>query len=89
MTLSARRRDAVLDLTVADEGGGLPDAFLQHAFERFRRADDARTGEGAGLGLAIVKAVAEAHGGAASIRNVDGAGALATISIPLATADDG
>ncbi len=89
VTLAARRRDDVLDLTVADEGGGLPDAFLQHAFERFRRADDARTGEGAGLGLAIVEAVAEAHGGAASIRNVDGAGALATISIPLATADDG
>jgi heavy metal sensor kinase len=87
VTLSARRRGAVLDLTVADEGSGLPDAFLQHAFERFRRADDARTGEGAGLGLAIVEAVAEAHGGAASIRNVDGGGALATISLPLAAAD--
>ena len=52
---------------VADEGPGPPEAFVPYAFERFSRADDARTGDGAGLGLALVDAVARAHGGAATV----------------------
>ena len=50
-------------LRVSDEGHGFPPDFLPHAFERFSRADAARTDGGAGLGLAIVDAVARAHGG--------------------------
>ena len=51
----------------ADEGAGPACRASPHAFERFSRADDARTGDGAGLGLALVDAVARAHGGTASV----------------------
>jgi signal transduction histidine kinase len=69
VALTAACGDGVVRFAVADEGEGFPAAFLPHAFERLRRADDARTGGGAGLGLAIVAAVAEAHGGTAYVRN--------------------
>ena len=58
-----------------DHGPGFPPGFLEHAFERFSRADSGRSSGGAGLGLAIVQAVAVAHGGAATARNVRGNGA--------------
>ena len=54
-------------LRVSDEGPGFPAGFAPRAFERFSRADESRGTGGAGLGLAIVAAVAEAHGGAASV----------------------
>ncbi len=58
-------RDGEVAITVADEGYGVPPDALAEIFDRFARADAARTrgGGGAGLGLAIVKAIAEAHGG--------------------------
>ena len=64
-------------LRVADEGQGFSPDFLPQAFERFSRADMARTTGGAGLGLAIVDAVARAHGGLASA-----AGATVTLLLP-------
>jgi signal transduction histidine kinase len=54
-------------LRVSDEGPGFPVGFAPRAFERFSRADESRGTGGAGLGLAIVAAVAEAHGGTASV----------------------
>jgi heavy metal sensor kinase len=63
--LGAVERDGRVDLHVSDEGPGLAPQFLPHAFERFSRADAARTGGGAGLGLALAAAIAEAHGGEA------------------------
>ena len=63
--LEAGRDGDSVTLRVADEGDGFPPDFLPHAFERFSRADSARTTGGAGLGLAIVDAVARAHGGRA------------------------
>ena len=46
--VSARRDDGLVVVEVADEGGGFPQGFAEHAFERFTRADDGRTGGGAG-----------------------------------------
>jgi two-component system, OmpR family, sensor kinase len=63
--LDAVEHDGRVELHVHDEGPGLPPDFLPHAFERFSRADAARTGGGAGLGLALASAIAEAHGGTA------------------------
>ena len=76
------RRNGSVELHVLDEGTGFPAEFLEHAFERFARADQARAGEGAGLGLAIVETVARAHGGSAHAVNREGGGADVWISLP-------
>jgi signal transduction histidine kinase len=54
-------------ISVTDQGPGVPAALGTRAFDRFTRADASRTTRGNGLGLALVKAVAEAHGGTASL----------------------
>lgn len=84
--LSAGTHNGRLDLHVRDHGPGLPPAFLDHAFERFARADPTRNQHGAGLGLAIVKAIAQSHGGTARIANHPDGGADASITIPTVTA---
>jgi len=74
--------DAVV--AVCDDGPGFPPEFLPHAFERFRRADDARarTDGGSGLGLAIVQAIALTHGGSVEARNRAPHGAEVTLRVP-------
>jgi two-component system, OmpR family, sensor kinase len=80
--LEAERRDGDVTLRVSDEGGGFPASFLPHAFERFARADEARSRGATGLGLAIVDAVARAHGGVARAANRDGGGAVVWLTLP-------
>ncbi|MDA0166168.1 ATP-binding protein [Solirubrobacter ginsenosidimutans] len=79
--LSARTENGHVELHVYDEGRGFPPDFLPRAFERFTRADEARTRGGTGLGLAIAAAVAGAHGGSAHAENIEG-GADVWIALP-------
>ena len=67
--VTARPAPGGVEIAVSDEGVGIPEEALGRIFERFARADAARTrdGGGAGLGLAIVDAVAKAHGGECSV----------------------
>lgn len=83
--LVARRADGQAELHVQDEGPGFPEGFVDHAFDRFSRADPARQGPGAGLGLAIVGVIANAHGGSAHAANRDG-GADVWLELPADTA---
>jgi two-component system, OmpR family, sensor kinase len=71
---------------IADQGPGLTQAQAEHVFERFYRADQARTRQsgGAGLGLAIVAALVAAHGGNVWVESPPGGGAIFRIAIPLA-----
>ena len=74
---------------VADAGPGLTDEQLEHAFERFYRGDTSRSRDagGAGLGLAIIAAIAESHGGSATVVNEGrdgGSGLTVRVTIPLA-----
>ena len=63
VALSARTEPGGVEIVVADDGPGMPDADRQRAGERFFRADAARTTPGSGLGLSLVRAVAALHGG--------------------------
>lgn len=80
--LAADAGRGLVEIHVTDEGEGFPDAFLERAFERFSRADEARRRGGSGLGLAIVELVARAHGGTAGARN-SAAGTDVWLSLPL------
>ncbi|WP_284749723.1 sensor histidine kinase [Amycolatopsis sp. RTGN1] len=74
--------DVVIE--VADTGAGIAPEDLPHVFDRFWRADKARTRGtgGSGLGLAIVRKLAEAHGGTATAVSVPGQGSTFTLRLP-------
>jgi two-component system, OmpR family, phosphate regulon sensor histidine kinase PhoR len=87
IVMSASRQDNRFLLCVSDQGPGVPESDLPRIFERFYRADKARSrGErdpgGTGLGLAIVKHLIELHGGTVSAANQKGGGAVFTIALP-------
>ena len=71
-------------LQVADDGPGFTPEHAARVFERFYRGDESRTraSGGTGLGLSIVAAIAEAHGGRATVTSAPGAGATFTVSLP-------
>jgi two-component system OmpR family sensor kinase len=79
--MTARPSNDSFELAVSDEGAGFPTEFLPYAFERFSRAEVARSGGGAGLGLGIAEAIARAHGGTAAATNSAG-GPVITLRIP-------
>jgi signal transduction histidine kinase len=70
-------------LTVTDDGPGFPPGAAGRVFERFYRADPARSGSGTGLGLAIVRELAQAHGGSAHAENVAPHGARVGVILPI------
>jgi signal transduction histidine kinase len=74
ITLRAYALSGELVIEVADEGAGIPENAMESIFDRFARADDARTRAhgGVGLGLAIVAAIARAHGGRCTVERRDG-----------------
>lgn len=69
-------------LVVRDDGIGMTEQEAAHAFDRFWRAQDARSTPGFGLGLPLVKQIAEAHGGGVSIASKPGAGTSVTLTLP-------
>jgi signal transduction histidine kinase len=85
VTLGPAAGDTVR-LQISDTGPGFPPEFLPHAFDRFRRAETARTsGSSTGLGLAIVAAVVRGHRGTVQASNqVPGPGATVSITLPMA-----
>jgi signal transduction histidine kinase len=82
--LAAEERDGFVELHVRDAGSGFPDDFRARAFDRFSRADEARSRGGSGLGLSIVELVARAHGGRAGARNLPSGGADVWLALPRA-----
>jgi two-component system OmpR family sensor kinase len=83
--LSAEPPTAVIE--VVDQGPGLTPEQAQRVFERFYRADSARSrrsGGGTGLGLAIVAALVAAHRGTVEVDSVPGKGATFRVRLPLA-----
>ncbi len=87
VAVGVRSREGTVEISVSDQGIGIAEADLERVFERFYRADPARsraTG-GTGLGLAIVKHIATNHGGGVSVWSVEGSGSTFTLRLPAAT----
>jgi two-component system OmpR family sensor kinase len=89
VTISVGTRDGEAILEVADTGPGLSDEQKARVFERFYRADTARTRStgGSGLGLSIVAALVAAHSGRVTVADTPGGGATFTVHLPLSPAD--
>jgi two-component system, OmpR family, sensor histidine kinase SenX3 len=82
--ISTKECDPMVDISVVDQGIGIPHDELDRIFERFYRVDPARhrsTG-GTGLGLSIVKHVAATHGGDVRVWSLEGQGSTFTLSLP-------
>jgi two-component system, OmpR family, sensor histidine kinase SenX3 len=85
VVVAVRREGELAEISVTDQGIGIPEQDLKRIFERFYRVDPARsrvTG-GTGLGLSIVKHIAATHGGDVAVWSVEGAGSTFTLRLPL------
>ncbi len=86
VTIRAMEDRGEVQVSVTDTGKGISANALPHIFDRFYRADTARSGgdgHGAGLGLAIVHEVVAAHGGRISVRSAEGRGTGFVVHLPL------
>ena len=81
--LAADASDDAVVVSVVDSGGGIPPGDVLHVFERFYKADPARTSgsDGSGLGLSIAKAIVERHGGTIEVKSRPGR-TVFTIRLP-------
>jgi heavy metal sensor kinase len=86
--LATRLMDGQVEVIVSDTGRGIPPEELPHIFDRFYRADRARSRQhgGAGLGLSIVQAIVSAHGGRISAESAIGAGTTIRVCLPAISA---
>jgi len=85
VAITLRAANGLAEISISDQGLGIPEKDLERIFERFYRVDPARsraTG-GTGLGLSIVKHVVTNHGGDISVWSVEGAGSTFTVRFPL------
>jgi signal transduction histidine kinase len=88
ITIALTTDHGTAELSVADDGPGIPATDRERVFDRFTRLDQARarssSGGGSGLGLAIARQIAEAHGGSITINDGgEGEGTVFTIRLPL------
>ncbi|MBE0635219.1 hypothetical protein IH601_04420 [Candidatus Bipolaricaulota bacterium] len=86
MRLSIDQQESTALWTVKDSGCGIPEEHVPHIFERFFRADKARSRQsgGSGRGLAICRQIVEAHGGGIAVASEVDVGTTFTIRLPAA-----
>jgi len=82
VTLGVTTHDQTLVVSVKDRGPGVAEAERATLFEPYARGDQSGY-RGAGLGLAVCRAIAEAHGGAISVRHRQGGGSCFSVTLPL------
>jgi two-component system, OmpR family, sensor histidine kinase MtrB len=83
VTVSVGRDEGVAAVEVTDDGPGIPPEHLPHLFERFYKADAARSGGGTGLGLAIAQENARLLGGGIEVSSAPGEGTRFTLRLPV------
>jgi two-component system, OmpR family, phosphate regulon sensor histidine kinase PhoR len=83
VVLSAQVKAGFVLFSVRDTGAGIPNEDLERIFERFYKADRARSSGGTGLGLSIARHIVEAHGGKIWAESVEGRGSTFNFTIPV------
>ena len=85
ISIALRRRRGMAEFRIRDAGIGIADEELPHVFERFYRADPARSRDpgGTGLGLSIARWIAMQHGGSIELVSTQGEGTTATVNLPV------
>jgi signal transduction histidine kinase len=74
VVLKVENGDSKVSVTIEDSGVGISKSDLPHIFERFYRADRARSGGGHGLGLSLAKSIARVHGASIDVQSTEGVG---------------
>jgi PAS domain S-box-containing protein len=87
--VGVQRQGDSVEVSVSDDGAGIPESFRQRVFERFAQADssDARRRGGTGLGLAITRSLVERFGGQIGFITADGTGTRFHVRLPVIAAD--
>ncbi len=82
VTVSTKKRNDKISITVADNGNGIPDDMKERIFEPFFRVDKSRSRAlgGVGLGLSLVKEIVRVHGGSISVKDNKGGGTIFEVS---------
>ncbi|MFC2027545.1 sensor histidine kinase [Chloroflexota bacterium] len=86
ITLKAHQIDGYIEVSVIDQGPGIPSDGLEYVFDRFHRLESGRERrkDGSGLGLAICRNIVEAHGGRISVASKVGEGSTFSFTLPIA-----
>ncbi len=82
VAVGARQTGDSIEVTVTDDGPGIPAPERGRVFDRFYRGSGERAAPGTGLGLSIVQEIARTHGGHVQLDNRDGGGCVATVVLP-------
>jgi two-component system, OmpR family, phosphate regulon sensor histidine kinase PhoR len=85
VVLAAQPEAGFVRFSVCDNGAGIPASELERIFERFYKANRARSGGGTGLGLSISRHLVEAHGGKIWVESKEGQGSTFYFTVPIAT----
>jgi two-component system sensor histidine kinase ResE len=88
-SVNAKAGQPGVEISVSDNGAGIPPEDLPHIFERFYQADKSRSAGGSGLGLAICKQIVEAHAGQISAQSALGMGTRVMVWLPAGDAEKG
>jgi heavy metal sensor kinase len=87
ITVSARKSDKEVIVSVCDTGIGIPSDDIPHVFDRFYRVDKSRSIPGAGLGLSLVQAIIRRHGGEVQVSSSPSFGSTFTVILPQKTTE--
>lgn len=85
VSITTKVENSIVEISVTDQGIGIPESEIERIFERFYRVDPARSRQtgGTGLGLSIVKHIITKHGGEVTVWSVEGVGSTFSIRLPV------